>query len=110
MELKDKDGTESSEEDKDDWGIMISRFMKNYPSMTLDNILNLSYPQFKALYSNMYNEATFSIVIPYLGSSENDEKSDVKEIRKITKETQETGKDLNIEELGNLVAQMNQGW
>lgn len=100
MELKDKDSTESSKQsNSDDWGVMISRFMRVYPSMNLENILKLSYPQFKALYSNIYNEKTFQLVIPYMGSGE----SEKDEMNKIKNEATES----NIIEIQSVVAQMN---
>lgn len=104
MELKEEDNAESSEE-AEDWGVIISRFMKNYPSMTLKDTLELSYPQFKALYINMYNDKTFSVMIPYLGSSEEGEKES--EVKKVKEKVQKNGEELNVVELNNILAQMN---
>ncbi len=100
MELKEEDSAESSEENED-WGIMISRFMKNYPSMTLNDILELSYPQFKILYMNIYDDKTFSIVIPYLGSSSEDSTDEA------TKEVKQNAKESNIVEISSIVSAMN---
>lgn len=110
MELKEQDSTDSSEEntEKEDWGAMISRFMKVYPSMSLNDVLDLSYPQFKALYSNIYNEKTFNIFIPYLGTGS--EENSEEKTTKIKKEIETSGKEVNIMEINNIVAQMNKDW
>ena len=100
LELKDEDSADSSEEDIDDWGTMIARMMKNYPSMSLDNVLNLSYPQFKALYINIYNDKTFGIVIPFLGTGE-------EEKDKRPKIDKSKAKEINALEVSSIVAQMN---
>ena len=104
LELKEEDGAESSEE-TEDWGVMISRFLKNYPSMNLNDTLELSYPQFKALYINMYNDKTFNVVIPFLGSSEEGDKES--EVKKIQREVEKDGEELNVLELNSILAQMN---
>lgn len=104
LELKETDNANSSEEDTEesDWGIMISRMMKAYPSMDIEKVLNLSYPQFKALYINIFNEKTFSFVIPYLGSSEDDN-----EIEQAKKEVKDKAKESNITEIASIVSAMN---
>lgn len=100
MELKEEDSAESSEE-PEDWGIMISRFMKSYPSMTLNDTLELSYPQFKILYMNIYNDKTFSFVVPFLGSSEDND------VEAATKEVKSKAKESNITEISSIVSAMN---
>lgn len=104
MELKETDNTNSSDSDtdEDDWGIMISRIMKAYPAMDIQKVLDLSYPQFKALYINIFNEKTFSFVIPYLGSSSEDD-----EVDKATKEVKTKAKESNIAEISSIVSAMN---
>ena len=104
LELKETDNTNSSDSDtdeNDDWGIMISRIMKAYPAMDIQKVLDLSYPQFKALYINIFNEKTFSFVIPYLGSSSDDETDQA------TKEVKSKAKESNIAEISSIVSAMN---
>lgn len=106
--IKDSDSAENSLNDKDvevdDYAVMISRFLKVYPSMSLNDVLNLSYPQFKALYLNIYNDKTFNIVIPYFGTS--DKKDDTEAIKR---QIQEKGEELNINQLARVTAFMNVG-
>ena len=104
LELKEEDGTNNSNKDTeetDDWGIMISRMLKSYPGFDIDKVLNLSYPQFKILYKNIYNEKTFSFVIPYLGSSEEND------VEAATKEVKSKAKESNITEISSIVSAMN---
>ena len=107
MELKDKDSSESSKkestEEYDDWGMMFSRMIRTY-HFSMEEMCNLSYPQFKALYMNIYNNKLFNFVIPYLGSSE-----DAKTNNKTKNEgiDIDESKELNVDEFQNLISLMN---
>lgn len=101
MELKEKDNTDSSKEDTkpEDWGVMFSRMMKTYPALTIEGICNLSYPQFKTLYQNIYNKDTFTFTIPFLGSEEKPEE--------IADKAKEEAKEANLTEAKKMIAMMN---
>lgn len=72
-----KDNDEDSKEQVD-WGMAFS-LLKNR-GFSHKEILSLSYPQFNAYMKNINNPLTYSIMIPYLGSSEKKtEKLDSKE-------------------------------
>ena len=68
METHKKDSDEVSE--KTDWGFVFM-LLKNR-GFTHDEILKLSYPQFNAYMNNINNALTYDIVIPYLGSGQED--------------------------------------
>jgi len=89
LESKD-DSEEDSEEDKEiDWGMAFS-LLKNR-GFSHQEILNLSYPQFNAYMKNINNPLTYGVVIPYMGSGENEKTEEI------------TSK----EEIMDLVASMN---
>lgn len=98
-----KDSNKNSDKEGTDWGIMFSQLMKNYPALDIEKINNLSYPQFKILYREIYNPKTFSITIPYMGSGDkNKEKTD--EIK------QEENQVQTKEGILQTIARMNSGW
>ena len=65
-ETHKKDNDEVSE--KTNWGL-IFMLLKNR-GFTHNEILKLSYPQFNAYMNNIYNALCYNVVIPYLGSGE----------------------------------------
>ena len=64
-----KGSNEDSEKEPTDWGIIFAQLIKHY-GFNIDEILNLSYPQFKALYTAIFEPKTFNVMIPYLGSGD----------------------------------------
>lgn len=97
---RSEDSTNSSE--KTNWGTMFSQFMKNYTSMRISDVLQLSYPQFKALYREICNIRTFPVVIPYMGGGEDSSKDE-----NIKNETNEiTDKEGILQMIAGMNAQM----
>ena len=62
------DSDEDSKKEEN-WANLYITLMRNL-GMTMEQINNLSYPQFKALIMNMYDKNTFNIVMPYMGDGE----------------------------------------
>lgn len=85
-----KDNEEDSKEEID-WGLVFM-LLKNR-GFSHEEILNLSYPQFNAYMNNINNPLSYSVTIPYMGSSED--------------ANEEENKIGSKEELLNLVASMN---
>lgn len=69
-----KDNDEDSKEDKStDWGL-IFMLLKNR-GFSHEEILNLSYPQFNAYMKQINNPLSYSVTIPYMGGSDNQEET-----------------------------------
>ena len=68
---------------------------------THNEILKLSYPQLNAYMNNLYNELTYQVVIPYLGSGDSDKNG-------VTDEDIKNSQEIHSkEELLSVVALMN---
>lgn len=99
LETHKEDNDEVSE--KTNWGL-IFMLLKNR-GFTHNEILKLSYPQLNAYMNNTYNALCYNVVIPYLGSSE--ENKDGNGVSKVRNEkVQEFNSE---EELLAMVAMMN---
>ena len=74
-----KDNEDDSEDKITDWGLTFM-LLKNR-GFSHEEILNLSYPQFNAYMKQINNPLTYSITIPYMGESQEEEekKMDSKE-------------------------------
>lgn len=96
-----KGSSEDSETNKStDWAIIFAQLIKNY-SLSIDEILNLSYPQFKALYSVVFEPKTFKITVPYMGSGESSKTDEIKE----------QGNEINTKEgIMQMIARANASW
>lgn len=80
LNLESKKDNEDDSEDKiTDWGLTFM-LLKNR-GFSHEEILNLSYPQFNAYMKQINNPLTYSITIPYMGESQEEEekKMDSKE-------------------------------
>lgn len=80
---------------KTDWCMIFILFRSR--GFTDEEILQLSYPKFKAYMNNMNNPLFFSLMIPYLGGSKNENENDLSDENSIHKS----------EELLSIVASMN---
>lgn len=81
LTLESSDGSsESSEENNKstNWAMVFAQLIKHY-GFSLQEVLDLSYPQFKALYSVVFEPQTFDITIPYMGNGEKDETEVIKQ-------------------------------
>ena len=88
-----KDNDEDSK--KTDWCMIFMLFRSR--GFTDNEILQLSYPKFKAYLDNMNNPICFSMVIPYLGSPKDENNDEVSSKNAIK----------NPDELLSIVASMN---
>lgn len=86
-----EDSEEDSENEATDWGLIFMLLKSR--GFSHEEILNLSYPQFNAYMKNINNPSSFSIVIPYMGNGEGNDK--------------EGGKVESKEELLGIIANMN---
>lgn len=86
-----EDSEEDSENEETDWGLIFMLLKSR--GFSHEEILNLSYPQFNAYMKNINNPLSYSIVIPYIGGNNEDDK--------------ETGKVESKEELLGIIANMN---
>lgn len=74
-----KGSSENSESNKStDWSMIFAQMIKQY-GFDIKQILELSYPQFKALYSIAFDPKTFNVVVPYMGSGEVDKTAEIKQ-------------------------------
>lgn len=79
MESSDGSNESSEENNKStNWAIIFAQLIKHY-GFNLQEVLDLSYPQFKALYSIVFEPQTFDITIPYMGSGEKTDTEDIKQ-------------------------------
>ena len=86
-----EDSEEDSKDEETDWGLVF--MMLKSRGFSHEEILNLSYPQFNAYMKNINNPSSYSIVIPYMGESEESKTED--------------GKVESKEELLGIIANMN---
>ena len=86
-----EDSEEDSKDEETDWGLIFMLLKSR--GFNHEEILNLSYPQFNAYMKNINNPLSYSIVIPYMGESNEDNK--------------EEGKVESKEELLGIIANMN---
>lgn len=86
-----EDSEEDSKNEETDWGLIFMVLKSR--GFSHEEILNLSYPQFNAYMKNINNPSSYSIVIPYMGSSE--------------ESNEENGKVESKEELLGIIANMN---
>lgn len=110
LETHKEDNDEVSK--KVDWG-MVFMLLKNR-GFSHKEILELSYPQFNAYMKNINNVLTYNMIIPYLGSNEEEqeeiETTDINGEKKIIKrpKIEKTGSEIQSrEELLSVIAQMN---
>ena len=96
-----KGSSEDSETNKStNWATVFAQLIKNY-GLSIDEILNLSYPQFKALYSVVFETKTFNVTIPYMGSGESSKSDEIKE----------QGNEVNTKEgIMQMIARANANW
>ena len=86
-----EDSEEDSKSEETDWGLIFMLLKSR--GFSHEEILNLSYPQFNAYMKNINNPSSYSIVIPYIGGDNEDDK--------------EEGKVESKEELLGIIANMN---
>ena len=86
-----EDSEEDSKNEETDWGLIFMLLKSR--GFSHEEILNLSYPQFNAYMKNINNPSSYSIVIPYMGESEESKTED--------------GKVESKEELLGIIANMN---
>jgi len=86
-----EDSEEDSKNEETDWGLIFMLLKSR--GFSHEEILNLSYPQFNAYMKNINNPLSYSIVIPYIGGNNEDDK--------------EAGKVESKEELLGIIANMN---
>ena len=86
-----EDSEEDSKNEETDWGLIFMLLKSR--GFSHEEILNLSYPQFNAYMKNINNPSSYSIVIPYIGGNNEDDK--------------EAGKVESKEELLGIIANMN---
>ena len=73
LNLESKEDSEKDSKEETDWGLVFMLLKSR--GFSHEEILNLSYPQFNAYMKNINNPLSYSVTIPYMGeSSENDEK------------------------------------
>lgn len=103
--VKKEDDNENSEKKSQDtnWALIFSQMLKHYPGLTINDLLDMSYPQFKALYSIVFDPRTFSVTIPYMGSGDKN-KDKTNEIK------QEENEVTTKEGLLQMIARANSGW
>lgn len=100
MEFRTGNSEENSE--PTDWGIIFTQLIK-ICHLSIDEIKELSYPQFKAIYGKMFDDKTFDIFVPYLGSSDSETSSE-----SIKRNSE--NEILNREELMQVIAESNSMW
>ena len=98
MESHKNNEDSGDDSNKTDWCMIFMLFRSR--GFTDDEILQLSYPKFKAYLENMSNPILFSMMIPYLGDGENKNKN-----KKV--EVSEENAIKSKEELLSIVASMN---
>ena len=95
MESHKEDNDEDSK--KTDWCMIFMLFRSR--GFTDNEILQLSYPKFKAYLENINNPLFFNMMIPYLGTSDDKENNKV--------EVSEKNAIKSKDELLSIVASMN---
>lgn len=105
MEFNKKSEEEDSKTkpQETNWALIFSQMLKHYSGMNINDLLDLSYPQFKALYSIVFDPRTFSVTIPYMGSGDKN-KDKTNEIK------QEENEVTTKEGLLQMIARANSGW
>ena len=103
--VKKEDDNENSEKKSQDtnWALIFSQMLKHYTGLTINDLLDMSYPQFKALYSIICVPRTFNVTIPYMGSGDKN-KDKTNEIK------QEENEVTTKEGLLQMIARANIGW
>lgn len=92
LNLESKEDNEDDSENKvTDWGLIFTLLKQR--GFSHDEILNLSYPQFNAYMNQINNPLSYNVVVPYMGSSEDENDNQAQIASK--------------EELLSLVADMN---
>lgn len=74
LESRKDNDDDSKKNEEIDWGLCFS-ILKNR-GFNHQEILNLSYPQFNAYMLNINNPYSYNIVIPYMGSNEEEVSDD----------------------------------
>lgn len=75
LESSEDNGEDSEKKEKTNWAL-IFMLLKNR-GFKHEEILNLSYPQFNAYMKEINNPLTYSITIPYMGQSDEDNQAEL---------------------------------